>query len=194
MIEKRADCRTNPGTADTRRHIVFLRVLEQSGALFLCPDWLSCLSRSGPPERQPRRQSRHIVPVSSMPIMCARPCVCLQNRNDMAASGAAPVSGVRVMGWCGGEEGEGATEGGTAGSAAVRSGIDFVAFGEGVTVWCCGQDWCDSATVLRETGTLKNNHQRGDCALQCPRCAFYRKNPMRCNHRTIFGVYIHRGF
>ena len=98
MIEKRAVCRTNPGTADTRCHIVFLRVLEQSGALFLCPDWLSCPSRSGPPERQPKRQPCHIVPVSSMPTMCARPCVCLQNRNDMAASGAAPVSGVRVMG------------------------------------------------------------------------------------------------
>ena len=152
MIETRADCRTNPGTADTRRHIVFLRVLEQSGALFLCPDWLSCLSRSGPPERQPRRQSRHIVPVSSMPIMCARPCVCLQNRNDMAASGAAPVSGVRVMG-CVRGRGRGVTEGGAVGSAAVRSGIDFVAFGEGVAVWCCGQDWCDSRCDFQVTGT-----------------------------------------
>ena len=52
-----------------------------------------------------------------------------------------------------GEEGEGVTEGGAAGSAAVRSGINFVAFEDGVAVWCCGQDWCDSATVLRETGT-----------------------------------------
>ena len=71
----------------------------------------------------------------------------------MAASGAAPVSGVRVMGWCGGEEGEGVTEGGAVGSAAVRSGRDFVAFGEGVTVWCCGQDWCDSRCDLQVTGT-----------------------------------------
>lgn len=51
----------------------------------------------------------------------------------MAASGAAPVSGVRVMGWCGGEEGEGATEGGAAVSAAVRSGINFVRFEDGVS-------------------------------------------------------------
>ena len=71
----------------------------------------------------------------------------------MAASGAAPVSGVRVMGWCGGEEGEGRETGGAAGSAAVRSGIDFVAFGEGVTVWCCGQDWCDSRYDFQVTGT-----------------------------------------
>ena len=71
----------------------------------------------------------------------------------MAASGAAPVSGVRVRGWCGGEEGEGRETGGAVGSAAVRSGINFVAFEERVTVWCCGQDWCDSATVLRESGT-----------------------------------------
>lgn len=48
MIEKRAVCRTNPGTADTRRHIVFLRVLEQSGALFLCPECRPAKSRSGP--------------------------------------------------------------------------------------------------------------------------------------------------
>ena len=111
MIEKRAVCRTNPGTADTRRHIVFLRVLEQSGALFLCALRCTPQSRSGPLERQPRRQSRHSPPVSSMPIMCARPCVCKQNRNDMAASGATPVSGVRVMGWRGGEEGEGSKRG-----------------------------------------------------------------------------------
>ena len=51
----------------------------------------------------------------------------------MAVSEAAPVSGVRVMGWCGGEEGEGVTEGGAVGSAAVRSGINFVAFEESVT-------------------------------------------------------------
>lgn len=51
----------------------------------------------------------------------------------MAVSEAAPVSGVRVMGWCGGEEGEGATEGGAAVSAAVRSGINFVAFEDGVS-------------------------------------------------------------
>lgn len=52
-----------------------------------------------------------------------------------------------------GEEGEGVTEGGAAGSAAVRSGIDFVAFEERVTVWCCGQDWCDSRCDLQVTGT-----------------------------------------
>ena len=71
----------------------------------------------------------------------------------MAVSEAAPVSGVRVMGWCGGEEGEGSKQGGAVGSAAVRSGIDFVAFGEGVAVWCCGQDWCDSRYDLQVTGT-----------------------------------------
>ena len=44
-------------------------------------------------------------------------------------------SGIRGEGDGGvcGEEGEGATEGGTAGSAAVRSGINFVAFEESVT-------------------------------------------------------------
>ena len=52
-----------------------------------------------------------------------------------------------------GEEGEGVTEGGAVGSAAVRSGRDFVAFGEGVAVWCCGQDWCDSRCDLQVTGT-----------------------------------------
>ena len=51
----------------------------------------------------------------------------------MAVSEAAPVSGVRVMGWCGGEEGEGSKQGGAVGSAAVRSGINFVAFEERVT-------------------------------------------------------------
>ena len=51
----------------------------------------------------------------------------------MAVSETAPVSGVRVMGWCGGEEGDGVTEGGAVGSAAVRSGINFVAFEESVT-------------------------------------------------------------
>lgn len=71
----------------------------------------------------------------------------------MAASGAAPASGVRVMG-CVRGRGRGAGNRGATGSAAVRSGIDFVAFGEGVAVWCCGQDWCDSATVLRVTGTI----------------------------------------
>ena len=50
----------------------------------------------------------------------------------MAASGAAPVSGVRVMG-CVRGRGRGVTEGGAAGSAAVRSGINFVAFEESVT-------------------------------------------------------------
>ena len=153
MIEKRAVCRTNPGTADTRRHIVFLRVLEQSGALFLCPECRPAKSCSEPMKRQPRRQSRHIVPVSYSPIMCARPCVCLQNRNDMAVSEAAPVSGVRVMGWCRRGRGRGVTEGGAVGSAAVRSGINFVSFGEGVSVWCCGQDWCDSRCDLQVTGT-----------------------------------------
>ena len=153
MIEKRAVCRTNPGTADTRRHIVFLRVLEQSGTLFLCLECRPAKSRSGLLKRQPRQQPRHIVPVSSMPIMCARPCVCKQNSNDMAVSEAAPVSGVRVMGWRGGEEGEGVTEGGAAGSAAVRSGIDFVCFEDGVAVWCCGQDWCDSRCDFQVTGT-----------------------------------------
>ena len=52
-----------------------------------------------------------IVPVSFMPIMCVRSCVCKQNRNDMAVSETAPVSGVRVMGWCGGEDGEGSKRG-----------------------------------------------------------------------------------
>ena len=159
MIEKRAVCRTNPGTADTRRHIVFLRVLEQSGALFLCPDWLSCPSRSGLLERQPRRQPCHIVPVSSMPIMCARPCGCPQNRNDMAPSGAAPVSGVRVMG-CVRGRGRGEQARGAAGSAAVRSGINFVAFEERVTVWCCGQDWCDSRCDFRESGTTMGSSEQ----------------------------------
>ena len=93
-----------------------------------------------------------IVPVSSMPIMCARPCVSPQNRNDMAASGAAPVSGVRVMG-CVRGRGRGEQARGAAGSAAVRSGINFVAFEERVTVWCCGQDWCDSRCDFRESGT-----------------------------------------
>ena len=152
MIEKRAVCRTNPGTAGPRRHIVFFRVLEQSGALFLCFECRPAKSCSEPLKRQPRRQSRHIVPVSSMPIMCARPCVCKQNSNDMAASGAAPVSGVRVMG-CVRGRGRGVTEGGTAGSAAVRSGIDFVCFEDGVAVWCCGQDWCDSRYDMRVTST-----------------------------------------
>lgn len=85
--------------------------------------------------------------------MCARPCVCPQNRNDMAVSEAAPVSGVRVMGWRRRGSGRGVTEGGAAGSAAVRSGINFVAFEERVTVWCCGQDWCDSRYDMRVTGT-----------------------------------------
>ena len=70
----------------------------------------------------------------------------------MAASGAAPVSGVRVMG-CVRGRGRGEQARGAAGSAAVRSGIDFVCFEERVTVWCCGQDWCDSRYDLQMTGT-----------------------------------------
>lgn len=62
-----------------------------------------------------------IVPVSSMPIMCARPCVCKQNSNDMAVSEAAPVSGVRVMGWCAGKRERGVSKGrGRERSGALR--------------------------------------------------------------------------
>ena len=88
----------------------------------------------------------------------------------MAASGAAPVSGVRVMGWCGGEEGEGVTEGGAVGSAAVRSGINFVCFEDGVTVWCCGHDWCDSRYDLQVTGTKvsRDNCYYSEILLDCP--------------------------
>ena len=46
-----------------------------------------------------------------MPIMCARPCVCQKNCNDMAESGVDPVSGVRVMG-CVRGRGRGVTENG----------------------------------------------------------------------------------
>ena len=100
-----------------------------------------------------------IVPVSYSPIMCARPCVCKQNRNDMAVSEAAPVSGVRVMG-CVRGRGRGEQARRAAGSAAVRSGINFVSFGEGVAVWCCGQDWCDSRCDMRVTGTTGTNRPR----------------------------------
>ena len=50
----------------------------------------------------------------------------------MAASGVAPVSGVRVMG-CVRGRGRGEQARGAAGSAAVRSGINFVAFEDGVS-------------------------------------------------------------
>ena len=43
----------------------------------------------------------------------------------MAASEAAPVSGVRVMGWYGGEEGEGKMDIGLRCGARVRSRVIF---------------------------------------------------------------------
>ena len=61
-----------------------------------------------------------------------------------------------------GKRERGVTEGGAAGSAAVRSGINFVCFEDGVTVWCCGQDWCDSAAVLQVTGTTGTSKETGE--------------------------------
>ena len=46
----------------------------------------------------------------------------------MAVSEAAPVSGVRVMGWCGGEEGEGKMDIGLRCGARVRSRVKYYAF------------------------------------------------------------------
>ena len=72
-----------------------------------------------------------------------------------AVSARQSRSGIRGEGdgVCAGKRERGVTEGGAVGSAAVRSGINFVAFEERVTVWCCGQDWCDSRYDMRETGT-----------------------------------------
>ena len=64
-------------------------------------------------------------------------------------------SGIRGEGdgvvWRGRGRGEQARR--AAGSAAVRSGINFVCFEDGVTVWRSGQDWCDSRYDFQVTGT-----------------------------------------
>ena len=90
MIEKRADCRTNPGTADTRRHIVFLRVLEQSGALFLCPE---CRSVHPVPSRWSVSRGGNLCLVILLQ-RCFKP-LCAKRYRLVSH---APVSGVRVMG------------------------------------------------------------------------------------------------
>mgnify|MGYP007091289278 CR=1 FL=1 len=48
-----------------------------------------------------------------------------------------------------GEEGEGVTEGGAAGSAAVRSGINFVCFEESVTDGAAVRIGATSGTICK---------------------------------------------
>ena len=69
---------------------------------------------------------------------------CIRSRSGIRGEG----DGVAWRGRGRGEQARGA-----AGSAAVRSGIDFVCFEDGVTVWRSGQDWCDSRYDFQVTGT-----------------------------------------
>lgn len=103
------------------------------GPLFMSMGWCSSLLPNpvtAPWNGSPRRESCSSVRHLFRRRMCGKRQCSRQNMKQMltrpgALQGSAPGDGVRVMGWCGGEEGEGKMDTGLRCGARVRSRVKY---------------------------------------------------------------------